>query len=394
MQTSKNAMTLREPDSSGRTSSTEPVVKVDRLCKTYGASAKSTTGGVGAVNGIDLEIQKGEFFVLLGPSGCGKTTTLRSIAGLETPTSGEIALAGQTVYSSARRVNVPVQQRDIGMVFQSYAIWPHMTVFENVAFPLRVGSRRQRMKKAAIRERVHRALSIVELDGYGERPATNLSGGQQQRLALARALAAEPAILLLDEPLSNLDAKLRTAMRLELRNLQRELRFTSIYVTHDQVEALALATRVAIIDKGQIQQIGKPREVYEEPANKFVANFIGESNFLRGTVAAPSGNGYEVATAAGPVRGFGTRGLSAGSSVTVGIRPEHLHILTSDSDPRAAHAWRGTVTAREFLGDSIEYRVSVADCVLKVKANPSINVSTGTEVLVAPSRERVRVFED
>src|ERR671919_1872380 len=235
---------------------------------------------VRAAQNVTFSVPDGQLFTLLGPSGCGKTTTLRSIAGLERPRQGEIAVSDRVVYSSSRGVFVAPNRRGFGMVFQSYAIWPHMNVFENTAFPLEVGDRKYSRKE--IRDKVMRVLTAVQLDHLADREATKLSGGQQQRLALARALVMEPSLLLLDEPLSNLDAKLRERMRFELKRLQRELGLTTIYVTHDQSEALALSHEIAVMHEGKIIQIGKPRDIYEKPQNSFVADFVGSTNFLDG----------------------------------------------------------------------------------------------------------------
>src|SRR4051794_35672921 len=249
-----------------------------------------------AVHDVSFEVKEGELFTLLGPSGCGKTTTLRSIAGLETPDDGTISLAGRVLFSAGTKIRVPANQRGLGMVFQSYAIWPHMNVFQNVAFPLEVLPRTRRPRKAQIRERVERALTAVKLDHLAGRDATALSGGQQQRLALARALVMEPKLLLLDEPLSNLDAKLREDMRFELKRLQRELGITCVYVTHDQTEALAMSNEVAVMRDGKVEQLGRPREIYETPRTRFVADFIGTSNFIDGVVEQRAGAGYLVQT--------------------------------------------------------------------------------------------------
>src|SRR5438552_8042097 len=223
---------------------------------------------VRAAQDVTFTVPEGKLFTLLGPSGCGKTTTLRSIAGLERPRVGEIAVNDRIVYSSAKGVFVTPNWRGFGMVFQSYAIWPHMTVFENAAFPLQVGDKRR--SRQEIRDKVTRVLTAVQLEHLADREATKLSGGQQQRLALARALVMEPALLLLDEPLSNLDAKLRERMRFELKRLQRELKITTVYVTHDQSEALALSHEIGVMNQGRIQQIGRPRDIYDNPANPFV----------------------------------------------------------------------------------------------------------------------------
>src|SRR5215217_2583279 len=273
------------------------MLNVQNLVKTFSTSRAEKRQRVHAVDDVSLEVKDGELFTLLGPSGCGKTTTLRCIAGLEMPDAGEIAVGDRVLFSSARGVRVPANERGLGMVFQSYAIWPHMNVYKNVAFPLQVLPRRRRPAKQEVRERVERALAVVQLDHLAGRQATDLSGGQQQRLALARALVLEPPLLLLDEPLSNLDAKLREEMRFELKRLQRELGITGIYVTHDQVEALAMSSRVAVMRDGRIEQVDHPRAIYERPKSRFVADFIGTSNFIDGTVESRDGDRYVVRTA-------------------------------------------------------------------------------------------------
>ena len=232
---------------------------------------------------FSLSVGRGEFVTLLGPSGCGKTTTLRCVAGLERPDAGEIRIGDEVVASAGRGIYLYPEHRNIGMVFQSYAVWPHMTVFENVAYGLRV----RRIAAAEIRERTTRALELVGLDHLAERYATKLSGGQRQRVALARAIVYEPRVVLFDEPLSNLDAKLREQMRIELVRLQQEVGITSIYVTHDQAEALVMSDRVVVMDKGVIQQIDDPQTIYARPANTFVANFIGVANLMEGVVYWP-----------------------------------------------------------------------------------------------------------
>src|SRR5256714_4092946 len=242
---------------------------------------------VRAAQDVSFTVEEGRLFTLLGPSGCGKTTTLRSIAGLERPRAGEISVNGRVVFSSSSGVFVAPNRRGFGMVFQSYAIWPHMTVFENAAFPLEVGNRKYTRKQ--VRENVMRVLTAVQLDELADREATRLSGGQQQRLALARALVMEPQLLLLDEPLSNLDAKLRERMRFELKRLQRELRITTVYVTHDQSEALALSHSIAVMNAGRIQQVGTPREFYERPGSQFVADFAGTTTLLEAILSAADG---------------------------------------------------------------------------------------------------------
>jgi iron(III) transport system ATP-binding protein len=274
------------------------------------------------------------------------------------------------------------------MVFQSYAIWPHMTVYDNVAFPLQVKRRSVRPTKAEITRRVTRVLETMELGQYADRSATKLSGGQQQRLALARAIVVEPPLLLLDEPLSNLDAKLREVLRFELKRLQKDLGITSIYVTHDQVEALALSSRIAVMEGGRIAQLGQPRDIYETPQSKFVAEFIGTSNFLAGKIKAVVGTRISVATEAGDLELQSGLSLSAGDSVVVSIRPESVKLSEQSRNDTVANELTGTVLTRAFLGDSVDHIVRVADCEVRARCNPVTSVAAGTTVYleIDPSR--------
>jgi ABC-type Fe3+/spermidine/putrescine transport system ATPase subunit len=310
-----------------------------------------------AVDGASLDVRRGEVFTLLGPSGCGKTTTLRLVAGLERPDAGEIMLRGRVVASVPRRIFVAPNRRNLGMVFQSYAIWPHMTVFDNVAYPLTLRG----LGRAAIRERVTRVLELVGLAGTETRPATLLSGGQMQRLALCRALVYEPDLLLLDEPFSNLDAKLREQMRLELRLLQRRLGITVLFVTHDQIEALSLSDRIAVMQRGRVEEVGSPRALYERPASAFVRDFLGATVVLRGRVAAP-GSGSVSVTLNGALAGRTIAGRSAsatalvsGAEVHVAIRPEDIDV---DGPGQSAGTLPGVIDALLFVGDRYEARVS------------------------------------
>src|SRR5262245_9085043 len=315
---------------------------------------------VRAAQDVTFTVEEGRLFTLLGPSGCGKTTTLRSIAGLERPRAGEISVNGRVVYSSTQGIFVAPNRRGFGMVFQSYAIWPHMTVFQNAAFPLEVSEKRY--SRARIRETVMRVLTAVQLDALADREATKLSGGQQQRLALARALVMEPALLLLDEPLSNLDAKLREKMRFELKRLQRDLRITTVYVTHDQSEALALSHTIAVMNEGRIQQIGRPRDVYQHPSNQFVADFVGNTNFLDGTVLrqGASPDGCIVCTEIGDVRISGiSQQLRPDERVSLSVRPEDIEL--TEMKPDADNVWQGRVDQKIFLGEAIDFRVSVGE---------------------------------
>jgi iron(III) transport system ATP-binding protein len=354
------------------------MIKVTDLVKAFQAEQ----GRVGACEHISFEVPSGRFFTLLGPSGCGKTTTLRCIAGLERPDAGEIELDGEPLFSSRRGTFVPPNRRDMGMVFQSYAIWPHMSVFDNVAFPLRVG--RRRLSAAQITGRVRQALATVRLDGLEQRSATKLSGGQQQRLALARALVREPKVLLLDEPLSNLDAKLREQMRLELRQLQRDLGITTVYVTHDQVEALAMSNVVAVMSEGRIIQVGTPRDIYERPASRFVADFIGTTNLVPGRASGADGELYRVDTAHGPLRCVMPGGMAPGSEVLVSIRPEDVSIATRPADG----SWEAVVEQVVFLGEAVDCRFAVGDLLLRAHAHPSLRVRRGDRVHLVFNPER------
>jgi iron(III) transport system ATP-binding protein len=355
------------------------MISLEALKKTY------DTGGDGsgpAVDGISLDVAPGEFFTLLGPSGCGKTTTLRMLAGLIEPDDGRIVVGGKCFYDKAQGVDVPPHRRGLGMVFQSYAIWPHMTVAKNVAFPLTGWLKRKgRLSKAQIGERVDRALQMVQLESFAKRPATDLSGGQQQRLALARALVIEPQVLLLDEPLSNLDAKLRESMRFELKKLQRNLGLTTVYVTHDQTEALAMSNSIAVMNNGKVEQVGHPRVIYEQPASHFVASFIGSSNFLEGTVTARAPGGrWEILTTIGPVVAQARVELTVGDKATVSIRPEHVRMRPiSPGDNSGVH---GKIEARAFEGDSVQHQVLVDGIRLSVQCNPSVTFAKDDEVVI------------
>jgi spermidine/putrescine ABC transporter ATP-binding subunit len=325
-------------------------VRLERLTKIYGS--------VVAVDDATVTIGPGSFFTLLGPSGSGKTTTLMMIAGFVYPTRGEILVDGAPVAA------LPPQKRDLGMVFQNYAVFPHLTVFENIAFPLQV----RRVPTTEIRRRVAEALELVRLGGYDRRLPRQLSGGEQQRVALARALVFRPRVLLMDEPLGALDKKLRAHMQLELKRIQRHLHVTVIYVTHDQEEALTMSDRVAVLRRGQIEQVGTPSELYEAPANRFVADFLGESNFIDGAVIRTVEPGRYLVRTAG---GFELVGLAAGllrdgQPVTAAVRPEKL--LVADVPSRSLNTCKGTVEDIIYAGDATRYRVAVAaDSALTVK---------------------------
>jgi iron(III) transport system ATP-binding protein len=372
------------------------MIEVERLAKVFADRGETNV----AVNGISFSVADGEFFTLLGPSGCGKTTTLRCIAGLERPSSGLVRLNGQLVYDN--RELVPTHRRDIGMVFQSYAIWPHLSVFANAAFPLRV--QRHRSSRSDIERQVNEALALVGLKDLGHRSATNLSGGQQQRLALARAIVRKPKVLLLDEPLSNLDARLREHMREEIRTLQQRLDLTTILVTHDQVEALSMSSRIAVMRDGEIAQVGTPEEVYRRPTSMFVCNFVGGTNLVRGVVSAVSGSADGATVIVeGP---FGSlEGVLGGADVKVGeraiaaIRHEHVWIEpgvdTRASAQRGANQVAGTIEAYMFEGPSLDISVRVGSSVVRVRTTSLADgLSVGTPVALTLPRDALRVFAD
>jgi ABC-type Fe3+/spermidine/putrescine transport system ATPase subunit len=340
----------------------ETVLALDRVSKRFGEAA--------AVDSVSLSIRRGEVFTLLGPSGCGKTTTLRLVAGLERPDAGEISLRDRIVASASGRVFVAPNQRNLGMVFQSYAVWPHMTVFDNVAYPLRLRG----LPRAAVREKVVRVLDLVGLGGMEARPGTLLSGGQMQRLALCRALVYEPDLLLLDEPFSNLDAKLREQMRGEVKLLQRRLGITVLFVTHDQVEALSLSDRIAVMHDGRVEQVGSPRALYERPGSAFVRDFLGQTVVLAGRVAPspdrPSGSDPEGVVVAmnGALAGLTLAGrrasptpLTPGAAATIAIRPEDIRVGPDDAERADANHLPGTIDALSFVGDRYEARVALGD---------------------------------
>lgn len=306
-------------------------------------------GDVTAVSDFDLTVKDGEFVSLLGPSGCGKTTSLRMIAGFERATEGEIYIGDHCVSSHIKNTFVPPEKRDIGMVFQSYAVWPHMTVTENVAYPLKI----QKVPKEERAARVAEMLKLVHLNEYGSRYPHQLSGGQQQRVALARALVMRPGLLLLDEPLSNLDAKLRESMRFEISSIQKELGITVIYVTHDQSEAMTMSDRVVVMSRGVIQQIGTPYEIYRNPANKMVADFIGLVNFVEGEV-----QGDRVYISGTGVSFPNTSGITG--SATIAVRPENITMS------RTSGTIEGTLVHRFYLGDAVDYRVQCKHHVIRV----------------------------
>jgi ABC-type Fe3+/spermidine/putrescine transport system ATPase subunit len=365
------------------------VLRVENLTKVYSAGASS-----GGVRDLGFEVEAGEFYTLLGPSGCGKTTTLRCIAGLEEPSSGRMTIANQAVFDADARLFVPANQRSLGMVFQSYAIWPHMDVFENVAFPLRM-AQGTRCSTAEIRKRVTHTLETMGLASLAGRSAAQLSGGQQQRLALARALVAEPRLLLLDEPLSNLDAALREKMRIELRRLQKEVGVTTIYVTHDQSEALALSDRIAVMRDGRIAQIGTPYQIYQQPGSAFVATFVGRSNLLRGRLLKQEGGGTHMETALGAVLCQASHGSGGAAPGAVLIRPEHVVLAAASETGRSAvNRFRGRVLQAAFLGEATECIVQVGETEIVARNMAGRHDESGVVDVIFPPEKTLAIEAD
>jgi len=348
----------------GRQSETLPAIELTGVVKEFHSGGEVIT----AVRGLDLAIRQGEFFSMLGPSGCGKTTTMRIIAGFEEPTLGSVSLQGRDVTWD------PPNKRDVNMVFQSYALFPHMSVFENVAF----GLRRKRVHKDEISQRVGEMLEIVDLTGREERRPRELSGGQQQRVALARALVNGPKALLLDEPLGALDLKLRQAMQVELKRIQREVGITFVYVTHDQGEALTMSDRIAVMNDGLIEHLGTPREIYERPANRFVAGFIGTSNLLTGEVSRiTDGNAVIVVSPDEQVIvPAGERTVASSSQIEITVRPEKISISAGRPDS-VGSVLRGTVTEVVYLGTSTTFtvRTTTGADMLVFQQNSAANIS-------------------
>jgi iron(III) transport system ATP-binding protein len=338
-----------------------------------------------ALDHVSFTVPRNSFFTLLGPSGCGKTTTLRCIAGLESADSGEITMGGRSVFSTTARRDVPPEHRPIAMVPQSYGIWPHMTVFDNAAFPLRHG--RTTYPQAEVRRRVGAMLEQVGLADCAERWSTQLSGGQQQRLALARALLCEPEVLLLDEPLSNLDAKLRAQLRAELRSFQRRAGVTSIYVTHDQSEALAMSDTIVVMNRGRIEQIGPPSEIYDSPASRFVADFVGSANLISGVLDGPAqpGHAVDAKTILGVVRcersAAPATAPTEGQELSVCIRPENVRVLTSGGASGPNH-FAARVAATEYLGDHKEVLLVVGDVTLRARVSAHLDTVPNDDVTV------------
>ncbi|MFC1815456.1 ABC transporter ATP-binding protein [Thermodesulfobacteriota bacterium] len=363
------------------------MLKVTNLSKKF----DTDEGGVLAVQAINFEVKEGSFFTLLGPSGCGKTTTLRCVAGLERPEGGEIMIGDEIVVSPEKNIFVPPHQREIAMVFQSYAIWPHMNVFDNTAFALTQG--KGKLSKKQVKEKVDKALHLVQLSGLENRPAPQLSGGQQQRLALARSLAKEPKLLLLDEPLSNLDAKLRENMRLELKKMLRKLNMTALYVTHDQVEALVMSDVVAVMWKGKIVEVNSPREIYNKPKDQFTASFIGTNNFFEGKIldSIAPGKTATAEIAENRLDCILPEGVNKGDKIILAIRPENIE-LSKQEPVSKANILKGKIEVAAFLGDIIDCRVLVGSHAVSVKFRHDSDISEGESIFLRLPAESLQVI--
>ncbi len=363
---------------------TENALTIRGLTKYFGAHP--------AVAGMDLDVRQGEILALLGPSGCGKTTTLRMVAGLEEPSEGDIRFGDRVLVSTGRNIDLPPEKRNVGMVFQSYALWPHMTVFENIAYPLKLRGVRQ----SELRGRVERVLDLINLPHLAGQTIPQLSGGQQQRIALARALVYEPALMLFDEPFSNLDTQLREQMRLELKILRGKVAMTGIFVTHDQAEALSLANRVAIMRNGHVEQVGEPHEVYRYPATRFVRDFLGRAIKLRGLVEHRNGaiavrlgaNGEVVS-----VTESLSRGIKPGDRVEVSIRPEFISLLEADE---AGHpnTIQATVEDLLFTGERCEARMRVGDDMILFSLPSNRDWSEGQSIGLSLPADALSLWPD
>jgi iron(III) transport system ATP-binding protein len=351
-------------------------IRITDLSKHYFSEGKT----IRALDRVDLTIPANEIFTLLGPSGCGKTTLLRCIVGLEAPDAGEIAIGDDIVWSREKNIQVPPEKRGLGMVFQTYAIWPHMTVFDNVAYPLQV----RKVPGQRIQRKVADILRFVQLEGLEKRPATKLSGGQQQRVALARALVAEPKVILFDEPLSNLDAKLREETRKELKRFLNALKITAVYVTHDRIEALSLSDTIAVMHSGRIMEIGDPQKIYFDADHQFVADFIGRANLIPARVAGHLEDRSVVESAIGRVVCQKRTDFKPGTEVVLCVRPEFIQLV---SEGGGENVVQGKVDLLSFIGEAYEGEILVRDQRLVAKIPPDVRVGQGDSVhlLIAPA---------
>ncbi|MCR9238894.1 MAG: ABC transporter ATP-binding protein [Alphaproteobacteria bacterium] len=341
---------------------------------------------VDALRDVSFNVDAGEFYVLLGPSGSGKTTTLRAVAGIETADTGYFSIAGQTVFSSDEDLNIPPEERPVAMVFQSYALWPHMDVYNNIVFPLRKGVRR--VAPEEIKRRVDAVVETLELTPYINRPISQLSGGQQQRVALARALALEPAVLLMDEPLSNLDAKLRTQLRVEIKNLTRKLGITTLYVTHDQVEAMVMGDRIAVMQNGEIAEEGSPADLYKHPVNEFVARFLGEMNFIPGALSKNGNGTHVVSTPLGNVPFANVPDRIVNDRVKLGFRPEDIQI---GEQPDAA-IFTAQIANRYYIGDAVLCDMKIGEHAFSARLPNTTDFNPGDEAIVSAKLTDFSIF--
>jgi iron(III) transport system ATP-binding protein len=388
----KNPSAVKSRNSRGKTAvpTDQPVVSVRNLVKHFRRGDGTIAA---ALDGISFDVRAGEFLVLLGPSGCGKTTLLRAIAGLETPDSGEIAIHGEVCFSARKSEYVPTERRGISMIFQSYALWPHMTVFDNIAYPLRNSVKgKSRLSKAEIKQSVERVLSLVGIpELIGQYPG-QMSGGQQQRVALARALVGGTGLILFDEPLSNVDAKVRDQLRYELVSMQRELGFAAIYVTHDQDEAMSMAHRIAVLGSGKVLQIAPPREVYFAATSRDVANFVGKTNELEGSVTRISGDEATMTTALGVFTGVpGTPDIREGDAVMLNWRPEHT--VLDASEPAGGNHYEGIVHDEVFLGSHAEYHVLVDNRTFLLRQPAHVRLEVGSRIWMSVDPRHTRILK-
>lgn len=353
---------------------------LDHLTKEF--PARGGSGKVAAVDNVSLTISKGEFVTLLGPSGCGKTTTLRLIAGFEFPTSGQINLDGKNI------ADEPPNKRDMAMVFQSYAVFPHLNVYENIAYGLRV----RNFSDGDIQQKVERVMTLTKLQGLANRAPNQISGGQQQRVALARALVVEPKVLLFDEPLSNLDAKLREEMRFEIRDLQKRLGITAIYVTHDQQEALVMSDKIAVMNNGRLMQLGSPEEIYERPRSKFVAEFIGLSDFISGRVESSDAQRARITVGESKLTVPTIPGLQPGQRKLLFIRPNDVEFV---DEAARENVLSGTIHQATYLGEHMDYRVEVGEALeLRVQAQGARRHALGDRVNLYLPVERCHLIAE
>lgn len=382
------------PDDPTTSASSPARLSVDKVTKAF-----QRHGGdiVHAVDNVSFEVRSGELLVLLGPSGCGKSTLLRCIAGLESPTAGTISIDGDAAYDANAKVAKAPNERDVNMMFQSYALWPHMNLEDNVAYPLRSAG----VRKAVARRRAAEYLELVGLQGLGGQHPGMISGGQQQRVALARTLISEPSVVLFDEPLSNVDARIRVKLRALLVRLHRQLGFAAVYVTHDQMEAMSLGTRIAVMRNGRVDQLASPVAVYESPSNRSTAEFIGEANFLEATVLRDAGDvvvvdmgGREVHVRRAPAES--AVDLSPGETVTLMVRPEKCLIAPAAQSTGSSSAWRGEVVSRTFSGAHTEYLCRLGDRTMTVWAfgipDPALQESTEIDVVIP--EDSIRMVTD